>query len=297
MVQSPARRIEVDESSALLLLEVGIVELCSADCLARYDAEIQKRAANLKPGELGQLVHPNLLESRRRLDTIIGAYAFYQYPLVWDCVGRSDSILLVDLRTKKVSSRSYFVIDNFIPFRLQAGKKVISGRLSDAIAANWGGVVQAELSLPFLLLGQSLWEKNLNVRFLMQFWILEYLAQRHAKELGEDAAVREFVEQLGKLVAERFPQHAERFRKRKGQLARPSLSEVICAYANDRDVLDNDLDERMLKRAVRVRNRLSHGADVDNDDMRMVELAVRRIARRAVRSELEAVGITLAEDS
>jgi hypothetical protein len=41
-----------------------------------------------------------------------------------------------------------------------------------------------------------MWHSDIRTRFLLQFWILEYFSEEHARELPADAELRAFVSRL-----------------------------------------------------------------------------------------------------
>jgi len=246
--------------------------------------------------ELGQslksVVDGALRQTRSVLDTLVGVYALYQYPLIWTRIHDRDGYCFVNATTKEASPfQQQLPADNFIPFRVDASSQVQDGEFSDAVITKAGELIGAQLKEPLIFLKDSLWHSDIRTRFLLQFWIVEYFAEKHSARLPHDEGMRSFVSALEKMIADRFPDYLQRFTARKGELLRQTLVEKVQACCND---LRIQYDDATFRRAKKVRDALSHGAQYRDDDLRAMEQFVRELARHIVRRELECRGVFLA---
>ena len=319
--EAARRNVSVHKDSALFLVEFTLVRAAPSTWVEQYDAEMEaySKTGGPRQGPMIDLLWNPLSLSRRCLDMIVGAYSLYQYPLVWELLTRSQEIIHVDLENGSFKAKSPIDSDNFVPFLLRADDKIVCGRLADAVGGNLDELFQLDMHLPLVLLQQNLWQKDLRLRFLTQFWIMEHLSHKHA-DGKSNPEVRSFVEKLEQVVKQQFPEHADFFRKKKGSLINPSLADIIVRYCDDLGIsTDERLVQqaavvvnlvsgnvgaegerisplkRLIRHAIMVRNRLSHGGEAVAKEVAGLELLIRELARRMIRKEVETAGVVLQE--
>jgi hypothetical protein len=225
------------------------------------------------------------------LATIAGAYALYQYPLIWRPLEERHLYTFIRADNKQ-ATKSFETLrpDNFIPFKLDAASKVRDGLLVDTVTAQVPQILQLAASEPLVLLKDSMWHSDIRTRFLLQFWIIEYFADKHSPTSPADPETAQFVDALETLVERHLPRHLPYFKSRKGDLTRRTLAEKLqAAFA----VLKIQYDDRTFKNAKRIRDGLSHGRPYDQKELVEIELYVREIARHMLRRDLELRGIFL----
>lgn len=182
-------------------------------------------------------------------------------------------------------------IDNWVPLKLDVGAKITdAGLLRDGISEHFGELIKDDLTQPFILLKDSMWHADIRTRFLMQFWIIEYYADKYAVAPPENRAVEDFIESLETIVKERFPAFSDLFRLRKGELMRSTLSQKVqgCFHA-----MKIQYQDKLFKRAKAVRDHLSHATKYDENELREMELYARELVRHLIRRDLELQGIFL----
>lgn len=275
--------VTVDEGRAAFILNVTVAKTIT---LSSWDVAVNNQ---LDPSLLSGIVGV-LQETKAVLDTIIGTYALYQYPLVWRRLHERHSYAFVDSDTG-ATTRTFRPIqgDNFVPFRLNASSKLCGEQFVDAIHGVTASLVKADLAAPLAFLKDSLWHSDLRVRFLLQFWIVEYFAEKRASA-SQDSSARAFVAALEELVAQHSPEHLARFKSRKGELLRPTLAEKVRSCC---EALRIEFDGAVFKRAKRVRDNLSHGSAFAAIDLVEMDQYIRELSRYILRRELEARGIFL----
>jgi len=276
--------IELPEGAVAFVVNVTMAKTVT---LSSWDAAANNRI----DGGLLSGIQATLGETKAVLNTIVGAYALYQYPLVWKRLHERHSYAFVDTETV-ATTRSFrpILADNFIPFRLNASPHVSDNGFVDPVHAVAASLVNAKVTEPFVFLKDSLWEDDIRTRFLLQFWIVEYFAEKHAATMPVDAAGRAFVEALEGLTAEHLPEHLAEFKKRKGELLRRTLAEKVRACC---DALRIQYDDSVFKRAKKVRDNLSHGSAYIESDLMEMEQYIRELSRYILRRELESRGIFL----
>ena len=142
------------------------------------------------------------------LDTVVGSYALYQYPLVWRPLYERHSYAFTETETGATTKAfRHWQPDNFIPFKLNAAAQVSDKRFIDPIHALVPALLDARLTEPLIFLKDSLWEDDLRARFLLQFWIIEFSAERRASTMPPDAASRRFVQALEEVTTKFLPEH------------------------------------------------------------------------------------------
>src|SRR5262249_15924859 len=99
----------------------------------------------------------------------------------------------------------------------------------DAVHPSIVSLVEAKLTEPLVFLKDSLWEKDIRVRFLLQFWIVECFAEKRAASIPDDVTARELVKALEQFTEKHLPNHLAYFKNRKGELLRRTLVEKVKA--------------------------------------------------------------------
>jgi hypothetical protein len=240
------------------------------------------------------LVQQTVASNGSILATIAGAYALYQYPLVWRPLEERHLYFFINSESKQATkSLETLQPDNFIPFKLNPGGRIRDSLLADALIANPEQIIHAEIGAPLVLLKDSMWHSDLRTRFLLQFWIIEYFAEKYSTGSSADPDAAQLADALDDLVAQHLPQHLARFKSKKGEFTRRTLAEKAqAAFA----YLKIQYDDRVFKGAKRVRDNLSHGSSYGQNDLVEMELYVREIARHMIRRDLEFKGIFLDRD-
>jgi hypothetical protein len=294
MASPDAKTVEASEEQALLLADVVVVYPVAPEWLDQFEHEEITAGEGGMPcfGANNRLVVQQLSALREILDVAIGAYALYQYPVVWRPIAHTYDVLVLDPSEKSYKNKTPFNLDNFVPCMLRLAPKLDGANLKDAVGRNLGALAGMGLHVPFLLLQETLWQDNINMRFIHEFWILEHLVSMHGRELKPDPAIEEFAHSLEAVVGQQFPSFLGHFKSRKGALIQPTLTQKLSAYAKDRGF---EFDEKIFVRAKQLRNEISHGEKVDSDEITYVETFFRELVWRMVRTEMEARGVTLRE--
>jgi hypothetical protein len=283
-VSSLTYDLVADEKTAIFCLEAAVVVPVAPE-------NWEQASRNEVSQSLRSVVEKALHDTRLVLDILVGAYALYQYPLVWTRIHDRDQYCFINATTKEASPfQQPLLADNFIPFRVDASSQVQDGVFSDAVITKAGELIGAQLKEPLVFLKDSLWHSDIRTRFLLQFWILEYFAEKHSAQLPRDEGMKSLVNALEEMIADRFPEYLQRFTARKGELLRQTLVEKVQACCND---LRIQYDDATFRRAKKVRDNLSHGAQYRDDDLKAMEQFVRELARHILRRELEFRGVFL----
>jgi hypothetical protein len=278
------RLLVADEQTAIFCLEAISVTLVPPEA---FDQGLAERLDDT----IATLVQQTVATNGSILATIAGAYALYQYPLVWRPVEERHLYFFINPETKHATKSSETLRpDNFIPFKLNPAARIHDGLLADALITNPAQIIQAAISAPLVLLKDSMWHSDLRTRFLLQFWIIEYFAEKYSTGSSTDPDAAQLADALDDLVAQHLPQHLARFRSKKGEFTRRSLAEKAQAAFGH---LRIEYDDRTFKRAKRVRDNLSHGSSYDSNDLVDMERYVREVARHFIRRDLELKGIFL----
>jgi hypothetical protein len=229
--------------------------------------------------------------TKSALDKIVGAFALYQYPLVWRFLEDRHMYLLVNTETRAGTRRwEKPRADNYIPFRLDASAKLNGPMLNDGVIKAAAAIVGGAAHEPLALLKDSMWHSDIRTRFLLQFWILEYFAEQFSATLPLDDENRRFVQTVEALVAAHAPDDLPRFRSKKGELLRRPLAEKVKACLGHFKV---QYDDALFKRAKRVRDALSHGSRYQQQELVLMEHYIREVARYLLQRDLEYKGIFL----
>jgi hypothetical protein len=275
------RTLSASPESAIFCVEVVTGDVVSA--------EVFDQAQN---GTLPEdAVRPMLQEGKAALDVVVGAFALYQYPLVWQAIGERNVYFVVDEQKGQATGhREPLPTDNFIPFRLDPTSKLIDGVLRDGVIESVAAIINSGPREPLTFLKDSMWHSDIRTRFLLQFWIVEYFAEKFSGTLPIDEETRAFVKRLEVLVAEHAPADLDRFKSKKGELVRRTLAEKVQSCL---DHFKIQYDDPLFKRAKRVRDALSHGSGYQQQELVLMEHYVREIARHLLQRDLEFKGVFL----
>jgi hypothetical protein len=176
--------------------------------------------------------------------------------------------------------------DNHIPFRLRVNEKLREGHLVDGALTDLHRLEAGDLHLPLVLFQRALWQRNVEVRFLESFWIIDLLVSRFRTDDDSERHARiTMYEALERFVVGTCPEHHDRLRRLKGVLVQPSLRHRLSCYLSE---LGISADNESVAKMVKLRNDLSHGVDVDSQSLAMVEHETRLLVREVLRKELEA---------
>jgi hypothetical protein len=276
--------ITIDDTASAFIVNVTVAKAVALD---RWDLAVNNQ---VEPALLAE-ISAELQEVKAVLDTIVGTYALYQYPLVWKRLHERHSYAFLDTDTG-VGTRAFRPIqsDNFIPFRLNASSMLSDDGFVDAVHGVAATLVAARLIEPLIFLKDSLWHSDIRARFLLQFWIVEYFAEKRASAMPTDKAARMFVDALEDLTAQHLPEYLARFKNRKGGLLRRTLAEKVRSCC---EALRIDYDDSIFKRAKSIRDNLSHGSAYTETDLKEMEHYIRELSRYILRREIESRGIFL----
>jgi len=300
------RAIKINGSETLFMLEVVLLRAGPQDWVERFEKDMVPSGIDLEPPKGGMFQDSlrYLSQARDYLDLLVGFYSSYQYPLVWERIGRTQAIFCVDIARLTVQCKSPLDFDNFIPFRLDVRARLEGNSLKDDLTPNISRVLSLDLRIPLLFLQNSLWTRDIHQRFLQEFWIAEHLAHRHILNRPPEPELESFVRELGQFVRGRFPDRSGCLDRIRSALLNPSISEVISRYCAAVGVsvcpvemlrLGAKSPEDFWHMATRTRNKLSHGARVDKEKVRILELGIRQPVREMIRREMENSGITFGE--
>ena len=297
MLKTGASQLNVDSDSALFLVDVLLFEAAPANWLPYYGTEqptVDEKGTTVF-GPLWKAVERRLSLARQYAEIIIGAYALYQYPLVWQRLACARYVTCVTAEPQSCQLQTPVDFDNYVPFTLKVGARCVNGRFSDGLSAKANMLFNTDLHMPFFILQQTLWQKDVNLRFLQEFWIIESLAQKRWQAPEPDLELETLIRDVDALLCASFPNKSDYLRRRIGRLIdKPSLQDKMRVYLT---ALGVEFDDSLLARARRLRNELAHGVNVSRDEVRDVETLFRVLPWDAMRKELEHAGIFLDEKS
>lgn len=278
------RKLVMDEHTAVFFLE--------AAASIPINPELFKRVPEKLDEADKILIRKNLSNTQSIVHSLAGAYSLYQYPLVWDYMDERHQWMIIDMNLREGKpSYEEAHIDNWVPFRLDVGAKITdAGFLRDGISEHFGELIKDDLKQPFILLKDSMWHTDIRTRFLLQFWIIEYYADKYDVAPPENREVNIFIENLETIVREKFPAFSDLFRLRKGELMRLTLSQKVQSCFQ---VMKIQYEDKLFKRAKAVRDHLSHATKYDENELREMELYAREVVRHLIRRDLELQGIFL----
>lgn len=275
------RTVTAGEHSALFCVEV----------VSSTPVSIEHYEKALKQDPDPTAVEAAFEVTKSALDTLVGAFALYQYPLVWRFLEDRHMYMLVN--TETLAATKHWETpraDNYIPFRLDPSVKLNGPALSDGVIEAAASIVGRGAREPLSLLKDSMWHSDIRTRFLLQFWIVEYFAEQFSETLPTDDETRQFVRTVEDLVATYAPDQLPRFKAKKGELLRRTLTEKAKACLEHFRI---QYDDSIFKRAKKVRDALSHGSRYQKKELVLMEHYVREVARYLLRRDLEYKGIFL----
>ena len=281
------RTLVANETTAIFCLE--------AAASIPVDPELINKEFKHLDESTRELVTQNLNTTKNIVNSLVGAYALYQYPLVWEYMDERHQWLIIDVESK-VSKGAFETrqMDNWLPFKLKAHTKIsTSGMLQDGVTKNITELTRDEFRQPLVFLKDSMWHADIRTRFLLQFWILEYFAEKYSEGVAENKDIKAFVESLEQMVEEKFPPFVDHFKARKGELTRLTLTQKVQACFRTMRIR---YDDGLFKRIKAVRDSLSHAGEFKEDELREMELYLREVVRHVIRQDLELNGIFLNGD-
>jgi hypothetical protein len=287
--------ISAKEQEAISLLEVSAVQPVDSALPDAYSLEVRdgpdvEGGRELRPASA--FVQGILAEASRCLDQAVGLYALYQYPIVWEPITSCPLVGFADLEGSTLRNMTQVRADNFVPFRLRAGTKIQDGHLVDGVLASLPLLAEGDLHIPFVLLQRALWQKNVQVRFLENFLVIEHLMGQFAKEDADRNAREEFFATVDRMVQGECPQHLDRLRSLKGVFIQAPLRKRLEEYFKH---LGIDPDDDLIPRMLKLRNDLAHGGKISANLLLGVELETRRAARRIMEKELALRGVSMVD--
>ena len=282
---SKPRRIVISADEALGLIEISLVQPVPASFRDQYQGESQNDA----PESPAAMVHRWLSEAKIWLEQAVGLYALYQYPVVWEPLGVHPVVGFVDLEAKTFQMATRIEPDNFIPFRLRVDVKMRDGQLDDNGLIDLSRLENRGLHFPLFLLQRALWQRNIQLRFLETFLLLDYLTGQSGVEDPGRPQREDLYEILDTCVRRDHPEHEQRVKALKHVVLQAPLRERLDAYLRRLEIEHSD---EGLRRMLRIRNDLAHARPVDEGVLAQVELEARTLAREVMRRELASQGIT-----
>lgn len=283
-LSSKPRRLTVSADEGLVLIETSLIQPVPESFREQYEAEQELQPQGGPAVVVGRWLH----EARTWLEQAIGLYALYQYPIVWEPLAVDPIVGFVDIAAQSLKLATPIQLDNFIPFRLDPHTKLKDGHLADDGLVDFSRLGNRALHFPLLLLQRALWQRNLQLRFLETFLLLDYLIGQ--SEIHDPSRFQR--EELYKLIEECLrsrPEHQERLRALKHVVLQAPLRERMNLYLARLGV---KVDEDVLRQMLRIRNDLAHARPVDADLLACVERDARALARDVMRRELACQGIT-----
>jgi hypothetical protein len=297
-IRNIPKKMNFSAEDALYMLEFVIVRGIERQSWETYLAA-QKDPNLIRMGfpPAVQAIQQEMNLARHCMDALIGAHVLYQHALVWEQIVRTQTLFMVDpiAMTSSAQHLIYGIYgDCCIPFFLDAKARLRNDtEVDDALSPVIGNVVQSDMQLPLLFLQQSLWEKDLRLRFLQEFWVLEHLSNRCSEAAIVPKTRAQIVERLEEAARYMPADLAEFVTSMKGRLLSPSVRERISVYCGiNRLAVDQDF----LRGAIAIRNDLSHGAKVDEAKLHCTELELKRLVRQALCRELARSGVSLFQE-
>ena len=116
----------------------------------------------------------------------------------------------VDLEAKTFQMATRIEPDNFIPFRLRVDVKMRDGQLDDNGLIDLSRLENRGLHFPLCLLQRALWQRNIQLRFLETFLLLDYLTGQSGVEDPGRPQREDLYEILDTCVRRDHPEHEQR---------------------------------------------------------------------------------------
>lgn len=287
-VSAKSRRLALAEDEALGLIEISLVREVPRSFRDEYERDVQAHTPDAPPPAVNRW----LAEAKAWLERAIGCYALYQYPIIWEPLGVHPLVGFVDLATRSLQMVMPLETDNFIPFRLNAGSRVADGRLVDNGLVDLARLEGSDLHLPLVMLQRALWQRNVELRFLDAFLLLDYLASRVPLVDPSRPQPERLYQVIENFISTSHPEHQARVKALKHIIVQSSLRDRLAAYFDQHGMA---VDGSSLRAMLKVRNELFHARSVDESSLGRVELEVRELAREAMRRELRLQGVTFGD--
>lgn len=285
MLSAKPRALTASANEALTLIEISL----TVPVTGSFRTECQSTAPSMTPTGPSALINRWLSDARMWLEQAIGLYALYEYPIVWEPLGGEHSVSFVDFGAKKIDSSTPTNYGTFMPFRLKVAPRVRDGELADDGLAEFAQLQGTTLHFPLLLLQRALWQKNVQLRFLETFLLLDYLTSQSKAPDPLRGEREELYGRLEQCIDNAHPEHVKRIKALKHIILQPSLRERLRSYLLQLGV---EHDENALGDMLRIRNDLAHARPVNDDKLNTVETIARLLAMEALRLELAKEGIT-----
>lgn len=269
MANNVPMRIVAKEDEALSVVEITLVQPVPPTFKDQYQ-QTQQTGPEIPEGSPAATVLQWMTTAKAWLEQAVGLYALYQYPIIWEPLLIHPFVGFVDLRAQTVQVSTRVEPDNFIPFRLNVRARLEStGQLNDGAFTNLAALADANLHLPLLFLQRALWQRNVQLRFLETFWLLDYLTAQHVGTDPLKNTRKKFFEILEKFVDEQRPEHSKRMKALKHIILQAPARERLTAYLEHRGVA---FDPETIRQMLRLRNDLAHARPVDSQKLTAVEM-------------------------
>jgi hypothetical protein len=283
-MSSRPRKIVAGENDVVAMIEISVVQPVASSFPQVFEQQSQGDSGDAPAA----LVHRLQAEAATWLEQAIGMYALYQYPIVWEPLGVHPIVGFVDIENNAFRLTTRIEADNFIPFRLNAAARARDGELADNGLLDLARLSDGTLHLPLTLLQRSLWHRNIELRFLETFLILDYLTgERVIEDAGRPEREKMF-DALDAFVRSKHPEFQERLTALKHVVLQAPLRQRLGAYFK---ALGMEVDDRAIGRLLRARNDLAHARKIDDAEIAAAEVEVRQLAREALRRELSGRGV------
>jgi hypothetical protein len=283
-VDKRTRRVTVAANEAL---SVVVVSVAVPLALSRWTAYVEDRAGL---GDDAKAIGRLVAGAREALDQIVGLYALYQYAVVWEPLEIDQGVFFVDARAHTAVEWTTRPMDNMVPIRLRVGPKLEGGCLDDGALSQLSALSDKTLLWPLILFQRALWQRDVRLRFLDTFLMLDCLVGEASPIDSERERRESLYEFLEKATATSRQDDIARVRAMKGLLLQAPLAERLGAYLRELNVC---CEFPVLRGLLRLRNDLAHGRPVDDEVLRTREFEARLLARAVLRGELARRGIDL----
>lgn len=268
---------------ALCLIEVSIIQPVPKLLAEQFEKETEET------NDTESMVQALVTEARKWLEQAVGLYALYQYPIVWEPLGVTPLVAFVDLEAKKLKPVTYTKKDNPIPFRLNVAPKLQDRQLIDDALGGLSQLGDGKFHLPLLLLQRTLWQKDVQLRFLETFLLLDYMTSQSTVQDAQRQGREELYSAIEGFIKKEYPEHEARIQGLKHVVLQAPQRQRMSDYFAHLGVV---CDDGFLRRMVKLRNNLAHARNVDSTELTEIELKARVLARQVMRMELEAKGLT-----
>lgn len=282
--RKPPIHFQINADEAAFLIEVSSFQIVGKE----FRDLVDKKEIDNSPDSPSGFVTRLLKEAERAVEEAIGAYALYQYPLVWEPIGIQPRITLIDPITKKCAFPWRQEFDMLIPFRLNAKTRMKGNHVTDSCIkelVRLGG--NQQWKLPLLLLQRALWQKNTELRFLESFLLLEHLVGQSAVPDSRREERQELFRIMELSVMNTSEENRQRISAIKQIILQAPLRERLSQYLAS---LGIRCEPALLGNIMKSRNDLAHGRFLDEQSIKNVARETFVLARLALRRDLAAKG-------